>query len=71
VRGASKGRLQTSFKNNRIDYKRILKVMKDTGYNGYLGIEYIWTDWEKCNEVDNVAEIIQFRDYLKAEMNNM
>lgn len=71
VRGAAKGKLQTSFKNNMIDYKRILEVMKSTGYSGYLGIEYIWMDWENCNEVDNVAEIIQFRDYLKAEMNNI
>ncbi len=71
VRGAAKGRLQTSFKKNMIDYKKILEVMKYTGYGGYLGIEYIWMDWENCNEVDNVAEIIQFRDYLKAEMNNM
>lgn len=68
VRGAAKGFLQTSFKDNKIDYKRVLEVMKDTGYSGYLGIEYIWIDWENCNKVDNVAEVIQFRDYFKSEM---
>jgi len=44
--------------------------MKDTNYKGYLGIEYIWIDWENCNEVDNVAEVIQFRNYFKTEMKN-
>ena len=71
VRGAAKGRLQTSFKKNEIDYRRILEVMKNVGYSGYLGVEYIWIDWENCNEVDNVAEVIQFRDYLRAEMNKI
>ena len=71
VRGAAKGRLQTAFKDNMIDYRRILEVMDDTGYSGYLGIEYIWMDWEKCNEVDNVAEVIQFRDYLKKNMSEI
>ncbi len=58
VRGAAKGRLQTSFKNNTIDYKRVLKRMKATGYKGYLGVEYVWMDWEHCNEVDNISETV-------------
>ena len=66
VRGASKKRLQTSFKDNKIDYKRVVKVMRSTGYRGWLGIEYIWMDWEQCNETDNVSETILFRDYLLA-----
>ena len=37
TRGARKDRLQTSFKDNVIDYKRILNVMKSTDYRGYLG----------------------------------
>ena len=40
ARGARKGRLQTSFKQNTIDYARILSVMKSTGYRGYIGVEY-------------------------------
>lgn len=68
ARGAAKGYLQTSFKNNTIDYARVLQVMNDTGYSGYIGIEYIWVDWENCNEVDNVAEVIQLRDFIIAKM---
>jgi len=66
VRGARKGRLQTSFKDNAIDYARVLQVMRDTGYQGFLGIEYVWIDWEHCNETDNLSETVLFRDYLRA-----
>jgi sugar phosphate isomerase/epimerase len=66
VRGASKGRLQASFKNNAVDFRRILKVMSKTQYAGYLELEYVWVDWEHCNETDNLSETIQFRDFLRA-----
>ncbi len=69
ARGARKNRLQTSFKDNVIDYKRIVARMASTGYSGYLGIEYVWIDWQHCNEVDNLSETILFRDYLRSQMN--
>ena len=51
-----------------IDYARIVEVMERNGYAGYLGIEYVWTEWEHCNEVDNLSETIQLRDQLRALM---
>jgi sugar phosphate isomerase/epimerase len=68
VRGARKDRLQASFKDNTIDYARVLQAMRACGYNGYLGIEYVWIDWEHCNESDNLSETILFRDFLRAQM---
>ena len=65
ARGACTGRLQTTFKNNTIDYRRILHTMDQTGYKGWLGIEYVWTEWERCNECDNLSETILFRDLLR------
>jgi sugar phosphate isomerase/epimerase len=65
VRGARPGRLQTAFKDNAIDYGRVLHVMREAGYSGWLGIEYTWSDWEHCNECDNISETILFRDYLR------
>ena len=44
VRGAREGRLQCAFKDNVIDYSRILDVMRDTNYCGYVGVEYVWID---------------------------
>lgn len=66
VRGACKGRLQAPFKNNVIDYKRVLKAMKKSNYPGYLALEYVWIDWEHCNETDNLSETILFRDFLQS-----
>jgi sugar phosphate isomerase/epimerase len=68
VRGARQGRLQTSFKDNKIDYTGVLRAMRARGYRGYLGIEYVWIDWEHCNESDNLSETILFREFLRAQM---
>jgi sugar phosphate isomerase/epimerase len=68
VRGARPGRLQTTFKDNTIDYARVVNLMRATGYTGWLGIEYIWLDWEGCNECDNISETILFRDHLRAQL---
>ena len=66
ARGACKGRLQTSLNHNVIDYGRVLRAMRACGYSGYVGIEYVWIDWEHCNEVDNLSETILLRDFLRA-----
>ncbi len=68
VRGARKDRLQAPFKDNTIDYAGVLRAMRAADYNGYLGIEYVWIDWEHCNESDNLSETILFRDFLRAAM---
>jgi sugar phosphate isomerase/epimerase len=71
LRGARRKRLQTSLKDNAIDYRRILRVMKQTGYLGYIGVEYVWTEWQRCNEVDNLSETILWRDFLRKEMERL
>ena len=65
VRGGRKGRLQERFAHNTVDYKRVVETMQQTGYKGWLGIEYVWIDWEHCNECDNLSETILFRDFLR------
>lgn len=62
ARGAHKGRLQAPLKKNSIDYARVLQVMKELGYSGYFAIEYVWIDWENCNDVDIVSETVLMRD---------
>ena len=68
VRGACQDRLQSSFKDNVIDYGRVIDVMRSTGYSGYVGVEYVWIDWEHCNEVDNLSETVLFRDYIRSKI---
>lgn len=69
ARGAAKNRLQTVLKENTIDYARVVKVMKETNYQGYFGIEYTWNEWEDCNKTDNISETILLRDFILAEYN--
>ncbi len=40
--------------------------MRSEGYRGYIGIEYVWTEWERCNEVDNLSEVIRYRDFFRS-----
>jgi len=68
ARGACKGRLQSAFPHNTIDYARVLRAMRKANYRGYVGVEYVWIDWEHCNEVDNLSETIQMRDFLRTRM---
>ena len=63
ARRAAKGRLQTSFDENAIDYARIGRQLQAANYRGYLGIEYVWTEWEQCNRVDNLSETIRWHDF--------
>lgn len=67
IRGARPGRLQERFAHNTIDYQRLCDCIQASDYQGWLGIEYVWIDWEHCNECDNVAETILFRDFLRAQ----
>lgn len=66
IRGARSGRLQERFAHSTIDYRRVYEVIKARGYSGWLGIEYVWIDWEHCNECDNVSETILYRDFLRS-----
>jgi sugar phosphate isomerase/epimerase len=67
-RGAAKGRLQTPFGENTIDYQRVIAKMREIGYSGYFAIEYVWQDWQDCNRCENVSETILFRDLARAAM---
>jgi len=66
ARGACKSRPQASFKENTIDFARVLRAMKRLKYRGYVALEYVWIEWEHCNEVDNLSETILLRDFLRS-----
>jgi len=68
LRGARRKHLQASKKDNTIDYGRVLQVLRKIGYKGYICVEYVWTEWQHCNEVDNLSETILWRDFLRKEM---
>lgn len=65
ARGARKGHLQTAVKDNAIDYADIAQRLKARNYAGWVGIEYIWIDWEQCNTCDNVSETTLLRELIR------
>lgn len=62
------GRLQCSTKENTVDFGRVIRTMAEQGYRGAVGVEYVWIDWQKCNEVDNLSETILLRDLIREAM---
>lgn len=68
ARGARDGRIQCAVKDNVVDYDRVVDVLQAKAYRGYVGIEYVWIDWQHCNEVDNLSETILLRDVIKRRM---
>ena len=71
ARCARKGRLQSSFKENAIDFTRALKALKRNSFKGWIAVEYVWIDWEHCNEVDVVSETILLGKHLLAGAKKM
>ena len=65
ARGARQGRMQAPLRESRIDFERMVDVLEDADYDGFVGLEYVWLDWEHCNECDNLSETILLRDRLR------
>lgn len=68
VRGAAKKRMQIALKDNVIDFERMVDVAQETGYDGDIGLEWLWIDWERLNECDTVSETILLRDRIRAKL---
>lgn len=68
ARAARNGKLQAALAENTIDFHRILRKLKETRYGGYFAIEYVWTEWMRCNEVDILSETVLLRDLLLNSM---
>jgi sugar phosphate isomerase/epimerase len=66
VRGARPGRLQAALAESTTDFERMVRVLRDVGYDGDLSLEYLWIAWGGLNECDTVSETILLRDRLRA-----
>ena len=69
ARGATKNKLQASVTENTIDYGDILKRFKKINYDGWVGLEYIWIEWEQCNQVDTLSETIRLKTIIEQAYN--
>jgi sugar phosphate isomerase/epimerase len=66
ARGAAPRRMQTALRENEIDFERLVRVAQEAGFDGDIGLEYLWIDWEGLNTCDTVSETILLRDRLLA-----
>lgn len=66
ARCARKGRLQSSLKENAINFSRALMALNNHRFNGWIALEYVWIDWEHCNEVDVISETVLLGQHLAA-----
>ncbi len=65
ARGAKKGRLQVSMSGNEIDYGKVVQKMKQQGYQHWVGLEYIYIEWEGCNEADTISETVRLKEVIE------
>ena len=65
ARGACRGSGQTTFTRNTLDFERIFQVMEETGYRGWIELEYCWAP-EFSAHCDNLSETVRFRDYFRS-----
>jgi sugar phosphate isomerase/epimerase len=70
VRGARPSRGQVGMRENTIDYEAVVDRLTESGYDGFVSVEYVWIDWERMNECDNISETILMRDRLRAKFAN-
>jgi sugar phosphate isomerase/epimerase len=65
ARTARRGRLQCPLKENTIDFPGALAALWKEKFTGWIALEYVWIDWEHCNEVDIISESIQLKKLLE------
>lgn len=68
ARGARRERMQCALKDSTIDVERMVAAAQAVGYDGDIGLEYLWIDWEHLNDCDTVSETILLRDRLLAAL---
>ena len=64
ARTARRGRLQAPLKENTVDFSRVVKALAKQKFSGWVALEYVWIDWEHCNEVDIISETVQLKNLL-------
>jgi sugar phosphate isomerase/epimerase len=57
--------VQTKFEDNVTDFGRVLDRMAETGYDGWVEIEYVHDARPGCSNCDNIQEVRKFRDFVR------
>jgi sugar phosphate isomerase/epimerase len=66
VRGGNADRIQASNAENTIDHARVIGVLAEQDYDGYVAIEFLWSSWEEgMNDIDVLAETTILKQELE------
>ncbi len=66
ARAGCQGLLQAPLAKNNIDFGAIVRLTRDAGYSGWMGIEYVRMEGvREVPDVDNLSETILLRDLLE------
>ena len=69
ARGSAEGRMAAPLSESTIDWERAIDAMREHGYDGWVGLEYVWSAIEPgMNEVDVLSESILLRERLQAKL---
>jgi sugar phosphate isomerase/epimerase len=66
ARGGASGRLQTSLADSTIDYERIVRLLAEQGYGGYIAVEYLSLADAGMTGIDVLTETVLMRDLLRS-----
>jgi sugar phosphate isomerase/epimerase len=65
LRQAAPGTMQAPWEDGTIDFAEMMRVLKRTGFSGYLTLEYEHDEWLDNNKVDVISETIKMRNAIK------
>jgi len=68
LRQAAKGETQTPARRGAIDFSALVDRLVEQGYDGYLGVEYVWAQQLDLKAVDVVSETAILRSILCREI---
>jgi sugar phosphate isomerase/epimerase len=68
ARCATVGALQSSMRDNAIDFRRIVGCLQSLDYHGYVCCENLWFPPLNADKVDNLSETVLLRDLLVASL---
>jgi sugar phosphate isomerase/epimerase len=68
VRSAMDGRMQAPIAKNTINWERVVDLLVERGYDGFVAVEYIWINWNDLNDVDVISETVMLRDRIRARL---
>jgi sugar phosphate isomerase/epimerase len=66
ARCGAAGRLQAKLSTNQIDFAPMVHHVTSLRPAPWICLEYVWVNWEGCNEVDNISETILLKRHLES-----